>query len=96
MQQSHPGCTNSSPKGTLLEFKHIHKQEDLESAAHSALGQIQTQSYRTELLAYPYIQEVVEVGIAFSGKEAMAAYATYDLANKQAMPVQVTDRYQEA
>lgn len=85
----------NGPKSILLEFKHVFKEEDLKNAANSALSQIQTQSYRTELLSYTYVKEVVEVGIAFSGKEAMAAYSVYDLINKQAGLVQLTDGYQK-
>ena len=77
----------------LLEFKQVAKEEELENAARAALEQIQAQAYRTELLAYPYLTAVVEVGIAFSGKSVIAAYSVYDLVNKQAAPVQLTSRY---
>ena len=82
-----------APKALLLEFKHVRQEEELEGTAQLALEQIQSQAYRTELLAYPHVSEVVEVGIAFSGKSVLAAYAIYDLVNKQAAPVQLTRNY---
>jgi hypothetical protein len=84
---------NKEPVALLLEFKHARKEEELESSAKLALDQIQNQSYRTELLSYPYVKEVVEVGIAFSSKAAMAAYAMYDLVHKKAGVVNLTNRY---
>ncbi|MBX9889968.1 MAG: ATP-binding protein [Amoebophilaceae bacterium] len=85
--------TTNGPQALLLEFKQVAKEEELENAARAALGQIQAQAYRTELLAYPYVREIVEVGIAFSGKSVLAAYSVYDLVHKQAAPVQLTSRY---
>ena len=76
-----------------MEFKQVRKEEELETAAKLALSQIQIQAYHTEILQYPYVQEVVEVGIAFSGKSVVAAYATYDLAGQQAGDVLLTNRY---
>ena len=80
-------------KALLLEFKQVRKEEELETAAKLALDQIQTQAYYTEILQYPHIQEVIACGIAFSGKSVLAAYATYDLAGRQAGEVILTDRY---
>ncbi|TDG95631.1 AAA family ATPase [Cardinium endosymbiont of Culicoides punctatus] len=79
----------------LLEFKYLHKEEKLENAAKLALQQIQSQAYHTELLQYPHVQEVVEAGIAFSGESVVAAYATYDLLNKQSGDVILTNIYGE-
>ena len=81
----------------LLEFKQVGKEEELEHAARAALEQIQAQASRTELLAYPYLTAVVEVGIAFSGKAVIAAYSVHNLVNKQAQaqPVYLTSRYSE-
>ncbi|UWW96823.1 MAG: hypothetical protein NMK33_05240 [Candidatus Cardinium sp.] len=76
-----------------MEFKQVRKEEELETAAKLALDQIQAQAYHTELLQYPYIEEVLACGIAFSGKSVLAAYATYDLAGKQAGDVHLTSRY---
>lgn len=80
-------------KALLLEFKQVGKEETLENVSKLALGQIQAQAYHTELLQYPHVQEVIEVGIAFSGKSVVAAYATYDLVLKQSGYVILTDRY---
>ncbi|TSJ81441.1 MAG: ATP-binding protein [Candidatus Cardinium sp.] len=82
-----------SAKALLLEFKQVRKEEELETASKLALDQIQAQAYHTELLQYPHVQEVIEVGIAFSGKSVVAAYATYDLVRKQSGYVILTDRY---
>ncbi|MEF2228977.1 MAG: AAA family ATPase [Candidatus Cardinium sp.] len=82
-----------SSKALLLEFKQVRKEEELETVAKLALDQIQTQAYHTEILQYPHVQEVIEVGIAFSGKAVLAAYATYDLFNKQSGSVSLTSRY---
>ena len=80
-------------KALLLEFKQVRSEEELENASKVALAQIQAQAYHTELLQYPHVQEVIEVGIAFSGKSVVAAYATYDLVRKQSGYVILTDRY---
>ncbi len=80
-------------KAILLEFKQVRKEEELENSAKIALQQIQTQAYHTELLQYPHVKEVVECGIAFSGKSVLAAYATYDLIDKQSSDIILTNRY---
>ncbi|WP_342265233.1 hypothetical protein [Cardinium endosymbiont of Philonthus spinipes] len=48
-----------------------------------------------ELLNYPYIDEVVECGVAFSEKSVVAAYATYDLLHKQAGVIMLTAQYSQ-
>lgn len=80
-------------KALLLEFKHVCKEEELESAAKLALEQIQIQAYHTELLQHPHVQEVVEVGIAFSVKSVLAAYSTYDIAHEQFSQLRLTELY---
>ncbi|WP_419241082.1 AAA family ATPase [Cardinium endosymbiont of Nabis limbatus] len=80
-------------KALLLEFKQVRKEEELESAASLALSQIQTQAYHTEILQYPHVKEVVECGIAFSGKSVLAAYATYNLMRKQSGAILLTNKY---
>ncbi|WP_419241714.1 AAA family ATPase [Cardinium endosymbiont of Nabis limbatus] len=80
-------------KALLLEFKQVRKEEELENASKLALAQIQTQVYHTEILQYPHVQEVVECGIAFSGKSVLAAYATYDIVRKQSGAVRLTVKY---
>ncbi|MEF2228751.1 MAG: PD-(D/E)XK nuclease domain-containing protein [Candidatus Cardinium sp.] len=82
-------------KALLLEFKQIRKEKELESAAKFALEQIQAQAYHTELLQYPHVKEVIEVGIAFSGKSVLAAYLTYNLINKQIGVIILTSKYGE-
>ncbi|TSJ81037.1 hypothetical protein FPG78_03345 [Cardinium endosymbiont of Dermatophagoides farinae] len=82
-------------KAILLEFKHLRKEEELENAAKLALQQIQDQAYHTELLAYPYVKEVVECGIAFSGKAVLAAYTTYDLVHQQTGAIMLTAKYSQ-
>ncbi|WP_243575185.1 AAA family ATPase [Candidatus Cardinium sp. cByotN1] len=80
-------------KALLLEFKQVRKEKELENAAKFALEKIQNQSYHTELLQHRHVKEVVEVGIAFSGKSVVAAYGTYDLILKKAEPVNLTSKY---
>ncbi|WP_419241780.1 PD-(D/E)XK nuclease domain-containing protein [Cardinium endosymbiont of Nabis limbatus] len=79
-------------KALLLEFKQVRKEEELASSAKLALDQTQAQAYHTELLQYPHVQEVIEVGIAFSGKSVLAAYSTYIVGN-QSNEISLTDRY---
>ncbi|AXI24381.1 putative AAA-ATPase [Cardinium endosymbiont of Sogatella furcifera] len=84
-------------KAILLEFKQVRKEEELESSARLALDQIQTQAYHSELVQYPHVKEVVECGIAFSGKSVLVAYSIYDLVRKQYGAIVLTNRYcQEA
>lgn len=80
-------------KAILLEFKQVRKEEELESVAKLALDQIQAQAYHTEILQYPHVKEVIECGIAFSGKSVLAAYTTYDLVHKKSDEVSLTSRY---
>lgn len=78
-------------RAVLLEFTQVRQEEELESA----LQQIQAQSYHTELLQYPHVNEVVEVGIAFSGKTVVEIYAIYDLVHKKAGEIILTNRYRQ-
>ncbi|WP_342265682.1 AAA family ATPase [Cardinium endosymbiont of Philonthus spinipes] len=82
-------------KAILLEFKQVRKEAELENSGKLALQQIKDQSYHTELLQHPHVKEVVEVGIAFSGKSVLAAYSTYDLVVKKAGSVNLTSRYSQ-
>ncbi|WP_342265053.1 AAA family ATPase [Cardinium endosymbiont of Philonthus spinipes] len=84
-----------SSKAILLEFKHLRKEEELENVAKVALKQIQDQSYHTELLHHPHVNEVVEVGIAFSGKSVVSAYSTYDLISKKTGDIIFASSYQQ-
>ncbi|AWN82281.1 AAA family ATPase [Candidatus Cardinium hertigii] len=80
-------------KAILLEFKYLRKEEELENGAKVALDQIRGRAYHTELLQHTHVQEVVEIGIAFSGKAVLSAYATYDLVHKKTGTLHVTGRY---
>src|SRR3990167_1977300 len=50
-------------QGIVLEFKHILKNQHLETSAKEALTQIDTQKYATVLARYPHIQTVIKVGL---------------------------------
>ncbi|PRX16917.1 PD-(D/E)XK nuclease superfamily protein [Orenia metallireducens] len=56
--------------GIIMEFKKVneYKKESLEEAVEDALKQIKEKRYKQELLAQG-IDNVLEIGIAFSGKE---------------------------
>jgi len=58
--------------GIIIEFKKVneYKKESLEEAVEEALKQIDEKRYKQELLAQG-IEEILELGIAFSGKEIM-------------------------
>ena len=54
--------------GVIFEFKRRRGKEDLEAAAQNALKQIQERQYAHELKASG-CQEILEIGVGFSGKE---------------------------
>ncbi|MBF0226772.1 MAG: AAA family ATPase [Desulfobacterales bacterium] len=54
--------------GYIFEFKKVMKQEDLKSAASSALNQIKDKKYYSELL-FKNIKNIVFIGIAVQGKK---------------------------
>ena len=58
--------------GIIMEFKKVneYKKEILEEAVEEALKQIKEKRYKQELLAQG-IEGIIELGIAFSGKEVM-------------------------
>jgi hypothetical protein len=58
--------------GIVIEFKKVNQytNETLKEAVKKALGQIEEREYKQELVAKG-INEVLQVGIAFSGKEVM-------------------------
>jgi len=60
-----------SKLGVILEFKkvQVRKKETLESAAQSALKQIEEKQYETELRALG-LTRILKVGISFLGKES--------------------------
>lgn len=59
---------DKSKLGFIIEFKKIRKKETLESAISSALAQIETQKYETELIARG-IKNIKKLAIVFSGKD---------------------------
>ncbi|WP_248625366.1 PD-(D/E)XK nuclease domain-containing protein [Natroniella acetigena] len=56
----------------VIEFKKVnkHRNEDLEEAVEDALEQIEDRRYRQDLIRKG-INNVLEIGIAFSGKRVM-------------------------
>ena len=63
---------DKSKLGIVIEFKKVNqkKNEDLEIAVEAALKQIQDKNYKQELLNRS-IDSVLEIGIAFQGKELL-------------------------
>jgi hypothetical protein len=63
---------NSDKLGIILEFKKVnkHKDEDLEIGVKKALKQIKDKKYKQNLVSKG-IDEILEIGIAFSGKKVM-------------------------
>jgi hypothetical protein len=63
---------NSDKLGIILEFKKVnkHKDEDLEIGGKKALKQIKDKKYKQNLVSKG-IDEILEIGIAFSGKKVM-------------------------
>jgi len=58
--------------GIVVEFKKVNQytKETLEEAVQAALKQIKEREYKQELLAKG-VEEILEIGIAFSGKEVL-------------------------
>jgi hypothetical protein len=58
--------------GIIIEFKKVNRRrkETLETALEKALKQIKDMEYKQELLSRG-ISEIVEIGIAFDGKEVL-------------------------
>ncbi|MCL5436888.1 MAG: ATP-binding protein [Candidatus Dependentiae bacterium] len=56
--------------GSIIEFKVAREKETLESAGEDALNQLREQAYTTELRALG-ITKILEVGIAFKGKQVL-------------------------
>ena len=63
---------DASKIGIVMEFKKVDRdeEEDLRKAGEEALKQIAEKQYRQELIARG-IRDIVEVGIAFEGKNVM-------------------------
>lgn len=65
-----------SKPGVILEFKAVNKdkKETLETAAKSALSQIEDNNYEAELRALK-LPKILKIGIAFEGKESFVLFA---------------------
>lgn len=62
--------------GFIYEFKHTKDEKtDLDGLANEALKQIDDRKYETELLASG-IRDIVKIGIAFRGKNAVVKKAS--------------------
>jgi hypothetical protein len=59
--------------GVLVEFKQTSDPSQLQAAAASALSQIDTRHYETELKQHP-ITGILKLGMAFAGKEVAIAH----------------------
>ena len=61
---------DKSKLGIVIEFKKVnrHQNEDLKEAVNAALKQIDDRNYSQELLSQG-VKNILEIGIAFSGKE---------------------------
>lgn len=59
-----------SKKGIIIEFKKVDEDEDLEKAVDNALKQIEERRYKQELIDRG-ITDIIELGIAFEGKNAL-------------------------
>jgi hypothetical protein len=56
--------------GIVIEFKKVNIDEDLKGAVEGALKQIEDKQYKQDLVRKG-IEDVLEIGIAFSGKKVM-------------------------
>lgn len=63
---------DKSKLGIVIEFKKVNKKknESLEGAVEAALAQIKEKNYKQELLNRQ-IENILELGIAFQGKELL-------------------------
>lgn len=65
--------------GIILEFKHVKRSQSLEEATKTALSQIDESDYAKVLERSPHVTRVLEIGLAFSGKEARSIYRETDM-----------------
>jgi hypothetical protein len=56
----------------IMEFKHAKKRSALTKEANRALNQMDHKRYAALILQQPHIQNIMEVGMAFHGKDAFA------------------------
>jgi hypothetical protein len=66
-----PRERTGNKKAILIEFKHTKKNETAEQAVNKAFDQIATLHYDAEVHKYPYITELLKVGMAFEGKAVL-------------------------
>ncbi|MEM7495947.1 MAG: PD-(D/E)XK nuclease domain-containing protein, partial [Myxococcota bacterium] len=59
--------------GIVMEFKVVDSEGQLEQAADKALRQIKDKNYHADLLAQG-VQQVIALGLAFKGKEAIVKH----------------------
>ena len=58
----------------ILEYKIANKQENLKTAAQTALDQIETKAYLSKIKAYKNVEKVISIGLAFTGKDVEVAF----------------------
>lgn len=61
---------------TIIEFKKVRKKQTLETAADSALKQIEEKGYKVELEDMG-IKNIQEIGMAFQGKKILIKEKNY-------------------
>ena len=69
-----PKETAPFPFAVILEYKIASKGEDLKTVAQSALDQIEAKEYASKIKAHPYVEKIIRVGLAFSGKDVEGAF----------------------
>ena len=58
----------------ILEYKIASKEENLKTAAQTALDQIETKEYASKIKAYKNVEKVISIGLAFRGKEVEVVF----------------------
>jgi len=71
--------TGHGDLGIILEFKHVKRSQSLEEATKTALSQIDESDYAKVLERSSHVTRVLEIGLAFSGKEARSIYRETDM-----------------
>lgn len=65
--------------GIIIEFKKTDNVEAVNTMAETAMSQINTSAYDTELKRYSHIHRVLKIGLAFCDKAVVSAYQTEEL-----------------
>ncbi len=81
--------------GIILEFKHVKKSQSLEEATKTALSQIDESDYAKVLERSSHVTRVLEIGVAFSGKEARSVYRETNLLTRQQGDLYQIKRYED-